>query len=308
MKQFFEGKLLEDLYKGLENFKIYISKLNLDDDFNLLFQEIERIWKSEIGFFLLLANETNLNIFDSYYRVRVDTGNINSQLIQEFGVPPVSISKSYKRANVAGFPVFYCSPAIDVAVFETLHDAKFKNAFFYLSKWSTERNLNTLTTHFLFKESLKSELSNDAKNINHHTSKLMEQISSEQRLSKEQQAFIDAYIQFVANEFLNEKNYALSSYVGHSTLYANHNMRSSMLFYPSVKKQHNGLNIAVNPNFAARHLKLDKVYYCKVTDNSDSNIKINIFQVGVPTDNMLVWSDISEDEVETIRREYKIEN
>lgn len=307
MKQFFDDRPLEDLYKALDNFKLFLSKIADIKDSRELFDKIEDYWKKEIGFFMFLTSPAELKTTESFYRIRLDTGDINSQLIQEFGIPPVKSTTAFQRANIPNYPVLYCGISMDVAAFETLHKAEFKEKYFYLSKWSINTNISTYTSHFLFKESLKSDLNENAKSIQHYTDHIFESLPTDQKLSPEQKGFVNAYVKFITNEFLNENNYALSSYVGHKHLYASHNLRSSILYYPSIKKKHFGFNAAINPNFASQYLKLDKVYYCKVLniDNDTENIEISFLKIGLPNHTQLIWRNLSKNDFEEIKKEYK---
>lgn len=305
MKQFFDGKSLDDLYKALDNFKTYLLSIKDIGDPAERFKKIEDFWKNEIGFFIFLTSPTDLKNTDSFFRIRVDTGDINSQLIQEFGAPPVKATTTFQRANIPYFPVMYCGASMDVAAFESLHRPEFNQKNFYLSKWTIRESISTLTTHFLFKESIKSDLSESAKNIQHYTNHIYETLTVDQEMTPEQKQFFETYIKFTVSEFLNETNYTLSSYIGHSVLYANHNMRSSILYYPSIKKKHFGFNAAINPNFASQHLRLEKIYYCKVLniDNDKENIEINFIKIGIPNQTQIIWRNLTDKDFEDIKNE-----
>lgn len=308
MKQFFEGKSLEELYKALDNFKIYLSIIADIKDPAELFDKIESFWKKEIGFFIFLtAPTTELKTSQSYFRIRIDTGDINSQLIQEFGTPPVKATTAFQRANIPNFPVMYCGASIDVAAFESLHKPEFIDKNFYLSKWAITKNISTATTHFLFKESIKSDLSENAKNIQEHTNRVYDTLTAGESLTPEQKKFINSYVTFIVSEFLNETNYVLSSYIGHSVLYANHNMRSSIIYYPSIKKKHFGFNAAINPNFASQYLKLEKIYYCKVLkiDVEKENIEISFSKIGIPSHSQIIWNNLSALDFQDIKNDYE---
>ncbi len=300
IKEIIEEKPLHELYKSLDNFKSTILTLKDIKDSKILFDRIEQFWKKEIGFFIFIIKPTELKTTSAFYRIRIDENNINPHLIQEFGVPPVSISNNYQRANIPKHPVFYSSLSMDVAIFESLHKPEYKNKNFYLSKWILNKDMNILTTQYLFKDSIKSDLKNNSIQIQDATTNLFKGLNNDQK------EFVDKYIEFIVNEFLNENSYALSCYIGHKQLYAEHSMISSILFYPSIKKQHNGINAAMNPNFSNQNLRLEKIYHCKVTDNTFEEIKVAFLNIGILKENQIIWRNISDDDMIEINKEYSL--
>ena len=195
------------------------------------------------------------------YRVRPEDGIEADESIEEIDTfsYPVPEKCQVSRANIEGCPVFYVADNQETA----LKEASCKQSqIVFVSEWNFENSRNT--SFFLFFEKPLPK--------NHPWEKVRAQQARyfEEKLAniapstKEQwQALHDALCQ----AFLGEE-YKVSSLIGHRLLYGKEQPHVQVLVYPSKAHNDKYCNMAVHPNFADTHLKLEKVLKMKITDEN----------------------------------------
>ncbi len=310
----------EEVDKAIVNIEISIDKLNFS---KLKFNTPEEFEKS-IGYIssifegfsflprIIIPSSTSKSLFTSkVYRIRKYDESIKEILISEFSFPPIN-SASLSRLNYDGFPVFYCSPDPETALYETLEKG-FKRADenkYYLSEWSFKEDLPIYVSIFLaghYVNSAYNELSDKF---------LLEVIKEFGNISEEEKERLRYYCKSLATLFekKDEKYYYLTAYIGHTYLYYPGNIRTDIFIYPSIALNKQKLNFGIQPNAVLHKMQLDKVFLFKVSDYQYEHKNELVFEyeminrIGLNNNHgYLTWLDnLSKEEFEYFQKLFPI--
>lgn len=234
-----------------------------------------------------------------FFRVR-DVDSISDiNLIREHSYPPINFV-GMGRCNFPKHPVFYCSDTPLTALTEVIRNQKvISNKRYCISKWE----LLSPDEELLFQSFLQTKLpkenqyssvrDNLIKNINNPFMK-----SLNMELDKELEEGLLEYLNFLDTSFITDNNYSLSATLAHRAIYSDHNMRTDILFYPSVQTQSKGVNMALNPNFVENNLKLSRLY---IVESLKYNIlkdtfELKFFKYAEVERNQIMWKEIMQDD------------
>lgn len=191
-----------------------------------------------------------------------------------FSYPPPEFCKSFGRANVPGFPVFYASDSVDVIADEVrLEDGDWIHvAVFFTPDPVTMEFLLLLHDGF----SGDPEWAGLRDEIRNHISKHPDDFG--------RTPLVWDRIQNSALQFRLD-NYQDTSAISHFWLYEK---GVDAIVYPSIRND-NWCNFAVSPTFVDRHVKCYRVYACRWVGG-----QMEAHFTGTPDeDNKIAWSDFS---------------
>lgn len=296
----------------LENFpkinsvKKSISNLNItgfpvfknDIEIEKFVEMISSILTNEFGILPnILKPFKHKNFPLKFFRVR-DVNSISDiNFIREHSYPPIN-SVGMGRCNFPKHPVFYCSEAPLTALTEVIRNqTDINNKRYCISKWG----LLSPDEELLFQSFLQTKLpkenqysslrDNLIKNINNPFMK-----SHNMELDKEQEKGLLEYLNFLDTSFITDNNYSLSATLAHRALYSEHNMRTDILFYPSVQTQYKGVNMALNPNFVENNLKLSRLYIVESPKYSTikKTFELKFIKYAEVERNQIMWKEIMQ--------------
>ncbi len=124
-------------------------------------------------------------------------------------------------------------------------------------------------------------------------------------------AFTDSQIKgirviqtYLHNLFISSKNYELTAFLAHTGLYANYDLRTDILFYPSVASKLIGSNMALNPNFVDNSLNLKRVYNVNFNNWNQQTGAVNLTfnSIGTLEKNVIMWNKVLEDRDEFLKK------
>lgn len=296
MKQFFEGRDITKMYQGLEEFKRLIRELSSKPLAIEMFPEIEKSFKENIGFFPFMIEEYTVERGTSFYRVRIQDGKFSPDTVGSFKAPPAECVTAFQRLTVPQHRVFYTARTMDVAAFETFYGrGNIVGSEFFISEWQPGQDKKTIATTFLFTDNIISDLRSASVPLAQRAAHILKD------LDEQQTTFAVEYLNFITNEFVNPSSYVLSSYTAYNQMYATHQWKTQVFIYPTVKKRHNGINIAFRPDFAENYLAAVRFYHCKVLEITDVNIEIQFLRFGVPIGDRIEWRGLTDDDMDYIR-------
>lgn len=197
------------------------------------------------------------------YRVTRPYDGLDPNNFKSFSYPP---NPGLGRANLAGYPVFYCSfnPA---AALREMKEVLYLNEHLFISEWQVTFKKPVIAYMLL---------------INTITS--MEEVFPKKLVDKQLEAMLNMlkkptsnmteglkqYLIKIGDLFALPKSdhYKITSALAHEVLYTikNQNANVSMLFYPAIESRHNGLNFAIHPDLVnSEMMQCLKVFKLKVT-------------------------------------------
>lgn len=261
-------------------------------------KRMNQLFISKLGFLPTIFSEMKSNDFTfPFYRLRKETMAMNKTLISEYSYPPNNIVKYTQRANIPYHPVFYCSDNPMTTLMETLHDEKKINSKtnYYLSKWMFKDNIDLKVTPFLFgnvnSESPYEKLS--AANLKRIENTFIDYSKTEIESVKE-------IMKLLSHLFIYENTYAVSSFIAHSHIYADHEFRSDIFIYPSHQTNQKQMNYAIHPNVVIEKLELKKVYCLNIDEYNPEKgyCKVRVRRIGKNIDSKIFWETVSDKNAE----------
>jgi hypothetical protein len=189
----------------------------------------------------------------------------NMHLSCEYSYPPIKSCTEIQRVNLPHHPVFYASRHPATALVEIIKNNHYENPNreYCISRWEMTSQKGLKVAPFLFGES-------NSKLIHDFAKKLLEQkipdIFKDEELSNDKIEAVKQLLMFYNNMFLNDSDYSVSSYMGHSHLYAPHNYSADILIYPSIQLKSDALNYAIHPNIVDERMHIKRVYIVKVNN------------------------------------------
>jgi len=224
------------------------------------------------------------------FRVR-DLANFGDMdLLSWHSYPPVQVSK-LNRCNFPGYPVFYCASNPMTAILEVVREGNYSKRKFCLSTWKVRQSKNKfLIQPYLFgdldkrnpfgvlKDSISDRLGDSFNNT----------------MSADQKEGLRLYLRFMADTFLNDKNFSQSSFFAHRRLYAPHELPTDILIYPSVQTLYKGINMAIHPNFVDTMLLPERFYIIEIDYISENfeNMSAKISKYGILQQSQIKWNQV----------------
>lgn len=222
------------------------------------------------------------------YRVRPEEGMDKEESIEEIGTffYPDPEKCHTSRANIEGCPVFYVADNQETA----LKEASCKQSqIVYVSEWSFDHARNT--SFFLFFEKPLSKEHPWEKARAQQAKNFEEKLANMAQSTKEQWRALHAAF---CQAFMGE-DYKVSSLIGHRLLYGKEQPHVQVLVYPSKAHNEKYCNLAIHPDFADSHLRLEKVFKMKITDENLQK-KPELLETGHVESDKIHWQKASSDE------------
>ncbi len=231
----------------------------------------------ESGFInILTLNSSSLTVF----RVTIPYDEFDEKLMHCYSYPKNKNLIKTQRANIAEFPVFYCSLDPLTAILEMKNNL-ITNSQFHISEWELDLSTGIKAHSLLF-----SDIGLNAESFTEITHSHEEMLRT--FLSHEDPKLIEGFLHSVkkiADTFLNndDKGYLIPSSYAHNILYStfeetNGQIDIPLLLYPSVQNEFGSINLAIHPRIAKEpFLKLKRTYDVEMGKNSDDSFRsINI--------------------------------
>jgi hypothetical protein len=216
-----------------------------------------------------------------FYRVRAREEIHDVSSVREYSYPPSNYCKK-NRANLPGHPVFYCSLNPLIALLETIRNNELDvDKEYCLTMWTLkEREKPFIFTPFIYH--VENE---DYQHLSGNilTSKLKESLKDSPYA--EESESVRLILEYLSSSFVadDEKNYTISSFIGHSHLYMPFHARTDLFIYPSIQSSKKAVNIAINPNTVDESLMMKYLLILNVTklDIESSNIEFATSRFGI---------------------------
>lgn len=233
-----------------------------------------------------------------FFRAREVDRISNIDLIREHSYPPINCV-GMGRCNFPNFPVFYCSDNPITALLEVVRNSEGSNRRFCISKWELDDSEKEL----IFQNFLQTSLP-DENPFNFFKDNLSNKInepfieSFNVGLEDERKEGLLEYLKYLDTSFINDDNYSLSASLAYRALYANHNLRTDILMYPSQQTNLKGVNLALSPNFADDNLKLVRLYIVELNNynSSTDRASLTFHKYAKVEKNIIVWKSIKLDD------------
>jgi len=291
------------------NFPDYDGEISVDS----FVEENVKILTDEFGFIFSPLWPLKQEVFTfNFFRVREVDSFQNISLIREHSYPPIQIT-SMGRCNFPNYPVFYCSNDPLTALLEVVRDNNITNKKYCISKWEFQPTVDEL----YFQTFLQTELPSD-NFFNELKKQLIKKIdqpfekSFNKKLDKDRKDGILKYLEFLDSIFIDNKNLSLSASLAHRSLYANHNLRTDILMYPSIQTNKKGVNLAINPNFAENNLKLTRLYEVSLQkyESKTGKIDLSFHRYADVKRDMIVFKHLKKTDIDfknSVKTDFEIE-
>lgn len=301
---------LSDVKKGIEELVLIEKWDNFQisknpEEFN---KRLHELFVKNIGIFPITSTKVDSSTFPfTFYRLRRYDESMNPALISEYSYPPNHFINSYKRANIPGNPVFYCSNDASTSIFEVLkNEPKIDpEELFYLSEWKFRENLEIRITPYLF-----GNLAPDSpyrlwtESTEYQINKLLEKDFSLDQING-----FKKVLEYLSNLFVYEDTYTVSSFIAHQHLYARFSLRTDLFVYPSIQTDQYSINFAIHPNVVIEKMRLNRVFKFKIKDfvNFQTPYQYNFETIATNIDSILFWKNIKEDDKKDLSRIFNLE-
>jgi hypothetical protein len=268
---------LEEYLKNLEYLRSTdFSKKTYEEIHSEYFKNV--ISHHSMGQYFNEKNIPNLAL----YRVR-PAKNIskdeNLELLQTYSYPPAKYSEN-GRANIKGYPVFYCADDIIAAIKESRMSI---NEIGYVSIWKLRlRRKLSFSTYMPEILPIENTWSDSAKYYNSLFLFYLMSIPLEFREHKK------AHQKLLVEKFISEnKPYSLTSMICHTDLYKTGDV--DFVVYPSVQTLQNYCNYAFHPNVASNNLVIDRVIRFKIMSFENGKPIVKFGEVGNRKNDRINW-------------------
>lgn len=240
------------------------------------------------------------------FRVREFEPIKNKDLFNEYSYPPATFVED-GRCNFKNHPVFYCSTNPITSLIEVVRNTEYTSKKFCISTWSLIDNDEDLIIESFLQSNLHplnafQEMANNCiKNIDK---------AFEQKINNDQKLGVIEFYKFLDSKFIEDKDYAVSAFLAHRRLYANHNYRSDIIIYPSVQTESKSVNFAIQPNFVDNCMKLERFYIVELDhyDKTTNKFVLTFSQYGKIEKNVILWRDLRPgnlDYEENFKKDFK---
>jgi hypothetical protein len=272
------------------------SNIKFGTSSKLYFKKLEKLFLKYIKLlpYAILQSDTD-QLNPPCYRVRKMDSKMDPNLISDFSYPPRHLCKDFQRANLPKYPVFYCSPDAKTAFVETLrnkYNPKDKNIFF-ISEWLFRSAHKLNVTPFIYGNTSNQ---NTFKSIGE---KILARLQDEYyQLTDEEIVVFKEILKFLADLFVYENTYSVSSFIAHSYFYTLSTFRPDIFIYPSTQADRHTVNFAIHPNTVAEKMILNKVFCLKVNQfqfeskTTIAKLDFKLIKVGKNTDGIIIWKEL----------------
>jgi len=290
-----------DKMPDIETFRANLNRLKSLDLSSYSQEEIHHIVHEHTVFIPNYVCPIPAKEFCDYklYRARfeVDPEKENVYLHSTFSYPNNAFCSENGRANIKRRNVFYCA---DSPVAALLESKPGKGDHGCISEWRPVIDRKVNAAIFL-KENLRdaNRWHKDAKELHSYLR------SMTPKFKEEKAAHLNLLNEFICNLFCEERSpYPISSWLSNNLLYSHRGI--DMLLYPSLTTNSYFTNIAFHPNFADRHLQLEKVFQFVVNDIREKKLQYGIGLIGVPGAMNIVWREPTGEEIKEIVSAFNI--
>jgi hypothetical protein len=274
----------------------FFSKEQVDQQFNLVlercqgltdYDQIRQTINKTFYNFPLLGEPFDQGDRSMYlYRVTPVYPNIDILHPRSFSYPPKE-KTTLGRANLAGCPVFYGALNPITALREMKNVLK-PGETFYLSEWKIDFTQETVA-HTLFNNTVTTSSKVLATKSAQHQMELVSQLLKDVPDSAKE-GFKQLLIRLGDLFSLpGKENYNVTSAYAHEVLYESHERglpwTVSMLIYPSVEVNHNGVNVAIHPRLVESDMmRLTQVIKLTVNSVDEGKVQADISERAKPNE------------------------
>lgn len=207
-----------------------------------------------------------------------------------FSHPPARACRA-GRVNLASHPVLYASMSAVTAMLEfrkSDNQPLKKGDIIYVSDWTIDEAVPGFCSQFVFGDDIS--IGESLKELNLHNRNKVNHSSKPYTGDTQEANWL--LLESLSRYFITDENYAVSSFLGHHMLYENRNTswKADLLLYPSVQSKLNSINLAVHPDFVAKHMKLKEVQKVIFEGMEDDGAHFALLEVGMPLpDGSIEW-------------------
>jgi hypothetical protein len=262
------------------------------EDIDFYSNEIQKILVEEFGmtYNLHFPKDPGKHLKVRLFRARYLENIANINLRCEHSYPPPGSCKKVQRANLPYCSVFYASDSPETAIHELAHNNlnSMKGRYIAVSAWIIpDQHLYQITNYLLGNINNQSIYFDTCERILNNS---INSISKSYVLERDS---LERIIRFLGEMFV-DNNYTISSHLAYQCLYKS---GSSILIYPSVRKNMINVNFAIHPR-AADNIILDGVYILEVTNYESINkdIEVLVHKIGIFSEYGFVWTNINKED------------
>ncbi len=240
----------------------------------------------------LKFSDFNLKIF----RARPLGSFTNINLFSEHRYPPIEHT-TFGRCNFPKNPVFYSSNNALTALMETVRANNSNKRKFCITKWKIVQSDEELIFQHFLGDKLDPE--NPFKEL---VDKEIIQLKEffKDKLTEDQKNGLIYLVKFLSDSFINDSNYSVSASLAYRAIFANHQLPTDILMYPSIQTQFRGVNLAIHPNFVDNRMYVQRFYIVDLVNYEKSTgiFKINISKYGLANKSNIQWKTLDpKDEI-----------
>lgn len=196
--------------------------------------------------------------------------------------PPKFKDVGKGRANWNGRNVFYAGDSPYVTVVENKKLTPGKE--YYIGQWEIDVD-KIIEKQIPISYLTLNNLSKDNRwNIIIPSKQMMKErlIANFKIEQREAELFVEMISELSTLFFEDNDSYNLSAFIADNILYSKNDEKymPKMLIYPSVESNKNSCNIAINPDFAKKYLRLKKVVKIKISEIQENSFKADYRQIG----------------------------
>lgn len=253
--------------------------------------EIQTIINTEAFNTLVVAMNMADSINDlTVYRVTIPFENFDQNSTSHYSYPPKQYSKQ-GRANLEGYPVFYCSVDPITAIKE-MKGSLSKDTTCYVSEWKIDFSLPLYIHNLMYNSQTinsKNIRSHFAKRVEDHLKLLVKNMRKDE---------INDFLYMskkIGNLFTTkgDEYYHITSSYAHDKIYHSQleELNISMILYPSMENKEDGINLAIHPDLIdSRQVSLQSVHHIKIKNlESNNGISVSTMGKGLCNNGEIAW-------------------
>jgi hypothetical protein len=275
-----------------EKWDLYDESISIDDYINKIHARLTEYFKITIN--LVYPNNDDITLPFKFFRVRPLKEYKNINLIREHSYPPINSCNKPQRLNLPNYPLFYSSDNPMTALMEVIrNNGILTNESYCISSWKLRDSNGIKIIPFLYDDLPKG---NPYREFGQISLKKTEEIFK-LKLNADKISAIKMMLMFYSKIFKKDEFYSISSFLGHTHFYANHNFRADLFLYPSIQTQSQSTNIAIHPNCVDDKMFLKYLYVVKVKEiDFVKSATINIQHFGEVKDGIIYWKSLNSKE------------
>jgi hypothetical protein len=174
---------------------------------------------------------------------------------------------------------------------------------YYLSEWQFLPHKELLITPFIMG---KVSDNNPFNFLNDEFSDVIK--ASNKNLTDGHVLSLRKIAEYYSNLFITDKSYRISSAVAHQYLYCSDiKKRTEVVLYPSVQRQLNSVNLAINPNTVLEKMRLKKVYKIEINsfDTNSKDLDSRLIEVAENNNGKLIWRTRNEEDKNDFDKQFE---